>query len=59
VIGTVLEALAGVKGAQLVRMSGSGATCFALLANDHAAAAGAETITAAHPDWWVAATRLR
>jgi 4-diphosphocytidyl-2-C-methyl-D-erythritol kinase len=59
VIGTVLEALAGVKGAQLVRMSGSGATCFALLANDHAAAAGAETIAAAHPDWWVAATRLR
>ena len=59
VIGTVIEALAGVKGAQLVRMSGSGATCFALLANDHAAAAGAESIAAAHPEWWVAATRLR
>jgi 4-diphosphocytidyl-2-C-methyl-D-erythritol kinase len=54
VIGTVLEALA-----QWVRMSGSGATCFALLANDHAAAAGTEAIAAAHPDWWVAATRLR
>ena len=59
VIGEVLDALAGVKGAQLVRMSGSGATCFALLANDHAAAAGTEAIAAAHPGWWVAATRLR
>lgn len=59
VIGEVLDALASVKGAQLVRMSGSGATCFALLANEHAATAGAEAIAAAHPDWWVAATRLR
>lgn len=59
VIGEVLDALAEVKGAQFVRMSGSGATCFALLANDHAAAAGADAIAAAHPDWWVAATRLR
>lgn len=59
VIGKVLDALAGVKGAQVVRMSGSGATCFALFANDHAAAAGAEAVAAAHPDWWVAATRLR
>ncbi len=59
VIGEVLEALAEVKGAQFVRMSGSGATCFALLANDHAAAAGADAIAAAHSGWWVAATRLR
>jgi 4-diphosphocytidyl-2-C-methyl-D-erythritol kinase len=59
VIGDVLEALAGVKGTQFVRMSGSGATCFALLANDHAAEAGAASIAAAHPGWWVAATRLR
>lgn len=59
VIGEVLDALSAVKGAQLVRMSGSGATCFALLANDHAAQAGAEAIVTAHPDWWVAPTRLR
>ena len=59
VVGEVLDTLAAVKSAQLVRMSGSGATCFALLANDHAAAAGAEAIAAAHPGWWVAATRLR
>lgn len=59
VIGEVLEALASVKGAHFVRMSGSGATCFALLANEHAADAGAEAIAQAHPGWWVAATRLR
>lgn len=59
VIDEVLDALAGVKGAQLVRMSGSGATCFALFANDHAAEVGAAAIAAAHADWWVAATRLR
>lgn len=59
VIGDVLDALAALAGAQLVRMSGSGATCFALLASDHAAATGVATLAAAHPDWWIAATRLR
>ncbi|MFC3713583.1 4-(cytidine 5'-diphospho)-2-C-methyl-D-erythritol kinase [Sphingoaurantiacus capsulatus] len=59
VIGKVLDALSGVKGAQLVRMSGSGATCFALVASDSAAEAGAEAISSANPGWWVAATRLR
>lgn len=58
-IGEVLAALAATKGAQLVRMSGSGATCFALMASDRAAAAGAEAIAGEHPGWWVAATRLR
>ena len=59
VIGEVLEALSAIQGAQLVRMSGSGATCFALVANDHAARAGAAALAAAHPAWWIAATRLR
>jgi 4-diphosphocytidyl-2-C-methyl-D-erythritol kinase len=59
VIGEVLNSMAALKGVHLVRMSGSGATCFALLASDQAAAAGAEAIAAAHPGWWVAATRLR
>ncbi|WP_076068247.1 4-(cytidine 5'-diphospho)-2-C-methyl-D-erythritol kinase [Sphingomonas montana] len=55
-IGAVLAALDGQAGARLVRMSGSGATCFALFdtiaARDRAAAAmpGA---------WWTLATRLR
>lgn len=59
IIDEVLAALAGIKGAHFVRMSGSGATCFALLASDQAASAGAQAIKSHRPDWWVAATRLR
>jgi 4-diphosphocytidyl-2-C-methyl-D-erythritol kinase len=59
VIGEVLDALGKAKGAQLVRMSGSGATCFALFANHHAAAAAAAALSDARECWWVAATHLR
>jgi 4-diphosphocytidyl-2-C-methyl-D-erythritol kinase len=40
-------------------MSGSGATCFALFAEDRAAEAAAEAIGAAQPGWWSVATRLK
>ncbi len=43
----------------LVRMSGSGATCFALFAGAAERDAAAERIEADHPDWWVLATELR
>lgn len=59
IIGDVLAALAGLRGAQLVRMSGSGATCFALFANPRAAEAAAQVLAAEHRGWWIAATRLR
>ena len=36
----------------LVRMSGSGATCFALYASGTARDVAAVTIQAAHPGWW-------
>jgi 4-diphosphocytidyl-2-C-methyl-D-erythritol kinase len=39
-------------------MSGSGATCFALFAAAAAAIEGAQTLAAAHPQWWVRATAL-
>jgi len=39
-------------------MSGSGATCFALFAEDRTAEAAAATIGAAQPGWWSVATRL-
>jgi 4-diphosphocytidyl-2-C-methyl-D-erythritol kinase len=58
VIGTVLAALAATPGCLLARMSGSGATCFALFAEDTQAEAAAPTIAAAHPGWWTIATRL-
>ena len=54
VIGRVLDALSEQPGALLVRMSGSGATCFALFATDAAAKAAVAQLCKRHPDWWIA-----
>jgi 4-diphosphocytidyl-2-C-methyl-D-erythritol kinase len=43
----------------LARMSGSGATCFALFGTDVERDAAAERIETDHPDWWTLATSLR
>jgi len=58
VIVRVLAALRGEPGCRLVRMSGSGATCFGLFATSRAAASAARHLAAAHPRWWVKATVL-
>ena len=59
VIPDVLAALEAQPGTTLVRMSGSGATCFALFedlaARDQAHAA----IAKSHPNWWTMTSRLR
>ena len=52
VIGDVLGLLAAQKGVTLSRMSGSGATCFALFADEDHRAAAATAIQAAQPGWW-------
>jgi 4-diphosphocytidyl-2-C-methyl-D-erythritol kinase len=57
-IAEVLAALHALPGCRLARMSGSGATCFALFAAAAAAIEGAQTLAAAHPKWWVRATAL-
>lgn len=57
-IGDVLNALADCDGALLSRMSGSGATCFALFADAASARAAAARLRADHAEWWVAAGRL-
>ena len=57
-IGDVLRALQGLPGCRLARMSGSGATCFALFEDDTALRAGASRLRAAHSDWWIAAGAL-
>jgi 4-diphosphocytidyl-2-C-methyl-D-erythritol kinase len=57
-IGEVLAALRALPGVQLVRMSGSGATCFALFASAGAAAAGASRLGAANRAWWVTPAAL-
>jgi 4-diphosphocytidyl-2-C-methyl-D-erythritol kinase len=55
VIADVLAALRAHPGALIARMSGSGATCFALSASKAHADAIAASVQAAHPEWWVAA----
>jgi 4-diphosphocytidyl-2-C-methyl-D-erythritol kinase len=49
-IGLVLDALRGTTGCQLARMSGSGATCFALYETPARAAEAAASC--AWPGWW-------
>ncbi|QDZ07590.1 4-(cytidine 5'-diphospho)-2-C-methyl-D-erythritol kinase [Sphingomonas panacisoli] len=51
-IGAVLSKLAEQSGVTLARMSGSGATCFALFDNAAARWAAHAAIAAMHPDWW-------
>lgn len=58
-IGETLDALARAPGASFARMSGSGATCFALFPERSAAARAARALAIAHPSWWVRATLLR
>jgi 4-diphosphocytidyl-2-C-methyl-D-erythritol kinase len=58
VIGEVLSALGKADGARLVRMSGSGATCFAIFDDATTAQAAAQKIQLAHPGWWVHAGTL-
>jgi 4-diphosphocytidyl-2-C-methyl-D-erythritol kinase len=58
VIGDVLETLRALPGALLSRMSGSGATCFALFAEPLEAERAAATLAERFPGWWVKATRI-
>ena len=59
VITDVLALLAKQPGVDLVRMSGSGATCFALFSDAQKRDAAAKAIAAARPSWWTLATQLR
>jgi 4-diphosphocytidyl-2-C-methyl-D-erythritol kinase len=58
VIGNVLQALGASAGVKLARMSGSGATCFAIFGAPTEAHAAAEQIRRDHPGWWVHAGTL-
>lgn len=58
VIAEVLTALQGTAGCLLARLSGSGATCFALFAGAAEAEAAAEALSEAHPGWWLRAAPL-
>ena len=58
VIADVLHALRGLPGRRLARMSGSGATCFALFASAAKAIEAGNILHAKYPDWWVRASAL-
>ena len=53
-IGAVLDVLRAAESCGLARMSGSGATCFAVFPDSETAIAAGEVIRAAHPEWWLA-----
>jgi len=57
-IAGVLETLAALPETLLTRMSGSGATCFALFETGDAARRAEAQLSANRPDWWIRATML-
>ncbi len=58
-IGPVLNALSDLPGALGARLSGSGATCFALFATDSARDQAAEQFRQIYPAYWIHAGTLR
>lgn len=58
VIGEVEAALSALAGCRFARMSGSGATCFALFDDAVSAVEAAEDLRFRCPTWWIAAATL-
>lgn len=58
-IGDVITSLRRQRGVLLARMSGSGATCFALFGAMQDRDAAAAMIAAEHNGWWTMASRIR
>ncbi len=57
-IAEVLDRLRAFSGVRLSRMSGAGATCFALFASSAEAAVAARQLKAERKEWWVCLTTL-
>ena len=57
-IGAALDAVAALPDVRLTRMSGSGATVFALFDDAETASSAAARVAADHGDWWVQVTVL-
>lgn len=58
VIGAAIAAASLLPGARLARMSGSGATVFALFETQDEAAAAGRRLAENHPGWWITTTKL-
>ena len=57
-ITKTLATLQAIPGARVIRMSGSGATCFALFDSMDAAETAASSLSTQRSDWWIKATML-
>ncbi len=57
-IREALEILSAETGCRLVRLSGSGATCFGLFDNESLAKASGRAISRHYPNWWVQPTHF-
>lgn len=57
-VGRVLAELDLLPDTLLARMSGSGATCFALFATREQAETGAQVLRQRQPEWWIEAAEL-
>jgi 4-diphosphocytidyl-2-C-methyl-D-erythritol kinase len=57
-VGALIAALGALPGARLARMSGSGASAFAIMPSRATARAGARLLARQHPGWWVRACRF-
>lgn len=58
VIAEVLVALRALIGCRVARMSGSGATCFALFSSAAVAIEAAKALSGKYPQWWVRPSAL-
>ena len=58
VIADVLATLETIQGCRVARLSGAGPTCFGLFDSAAVAREAADRLRAAHPTWWVTASRL-
>ena len=54
----VFDAIGALSGCRLVRMSGSGATCFGLFDDDAAAIAAANELAKSRENWWICPVTL-
>ena len=57
-IADVLAALRAAAGCRFARMSGSGATCFALFASTADSASAGKNLRGKFPKWWISETTL-
>ena len=59
VVGDILDILAQTQGSDLVRMSGSGPSCFALYSNKRDMDIAYKIVKNKKPNWWIKKSKIR